>query len=74
LELNNFRPANLFIENPMEKIRRPTVDLGEFLPTVANGIFEIARISIASVTGDVISFRLRKTPKKFALEIVDEYG
>ncbi len=58
----------------MEKIRRPTVDLGEFLPTVANGIFEIARISIASVTGDVISFRLRKTPKKFALEIVDEYG
>jgi hypothetical protein len=31
-------------------------------------------MSLASVTGDVISFRVRKTPKKFALEIFDEYG
>jgi hypothetical protein len=73
-DLNNFRPANLFSENPTDNIRRPTVDVGEFLPSFGIGIVEVARISLESVTGDVISFRVRKTPKKFALEIIDEYG
>jgi len=74
VEMKNYRPANLFIENTTEKIRRPTVDIGEFLPILTIGIVEVARISLASVTGDVISIRLRKTPKKFAVDIVDEYG
>lgn len=70
----NFRPTNLFLEKATDQIRRPTVDIGEFLPSFAIGSVEVARISLASVTGDVISFRVRKTPKKFALEIIDEYG
>ncbi len=74
MEMRNYRPSNLFIENTTEKIRRPTLDIGEFLPILTNGVVEVARISLASVTGDVISIRLRKTPKKFAVDIVDEYG
>ena len=74
MDANNFRPTNLFIENPTDQIRRPTVNVGEFLPTFGIGSLEVARMSLASFTGDVISFRVRKTPKKFALEIVDEYS
>jgi hypothetical protein len=74
MDINNYRPTNLYIENLTNQIRRPSVDVGEFLPSFDNGIIEVARISLASITGDVISFRVRKTPKKFALEIVDEYG
>ncbi len=74
MEMRNYRPANLFIENTTEEIRRPTLDIGEFLPILTNGVVEVARISLASVTGDVISIRLRKTPRKFAVDIVDEYG
>lgn len=74
MDINNFRPDNLLVNNPTDEVRRPTVDVGEFLPNCDIGIIEVARISLASVTGDVISFCLRKTPKRFALEILDEYG
>ena len=36
----NFRPTNLFLENTTDQIRRPSVDVGEFLPSFDNGIIE----------------------------------
>lgn len=73
-ELMDFRPSDILIENATTKIRRPIIDVGEFLPVLDQQSIEIARISLASTTGDVISFRLRRTPKKYALNIFDEYG
>ena len=46
---------------------------GEYLPPMQNNEVEIARISLASVTGDQISVRARRTKKGNAYSIVDEY-
>jgi hypothetical protein len=54
-------------------IRRPNFDVGEALPALKKGELEIVRISLASVTGDVISVRIKKSKHKFAITIVDEY-
>ena len=48
----------------------PTVD---FLPEREGGEVEIALISLASVTGDVISIRARRWGRRIAYRIVDEY-
>ena len=55
--------------------RRPLLDLGrEFLPTREPEEVEIALIALASVTGDVISIRARRSGKRIVYGIVDEYG
>ena len=51
----------------------PTLMGGEYLPPMQDQEVEIARISLASVTGDQISVRARRTPEGIAYSIVDEY-
>ena len=46
---------------------------GEYLPTIGDEEIEIARIVLASVTQDVISVRARRTGKRIAYRVVDEY-
>ena len=46
---------------------------GEYLPPMPDDEVEIARISLASSTGDQISVRARRTKKGNAYSIVDEY-
>ena len=47
---------------------------GEFLPALRQDEVEIARISLASVTADQISVRARRSGKRIAYCVVDEYG
>jgi hypothetical protein len=47
---------------------------GEFLPALRRDEVEIARISVASVTADQISVRARRSGKRIAYCVVDEYG
>jgi hypothetical protein len=47
---------------------------GEYLPPLRKGEVEIARISLASVTADQISVRARRSGKRIAYRVVDEYG
>jgi hypothetical protein len=55
--------------------RRPFFDLGrEFLPTPERDDVEIALISLASVTGDLISIRARPSDTRIVYRIEDEYG
>jgi len=46
---------------------------GEYLPDFEEGELEVARLSLKSVTADVISVRLRRTQDGFVYRIVDEY-
>ena len=55
--------------------RRPFFDLGrEFLPAHERDEVEIALVSLASVTGDVISIRARPSGTRIVCRIEDEYG
>jgi hypothetical protein len=47
---------------------------GEYLPNRRPGEVEIARIELASVTGDVTSVRARPAGERIAYRIVDEYS
>lgn len=47
---------------------------GEYLPTLAMNEVEIARISMNSTTGDVISVYAKQYPKIIHYRIVDEYN
>jgi hypothetical protein len=47
---------------------------GEYLPDYRPGEVEIVRIQLKSTTYDVISVRARRTPKRIAYRVVDEYG
>ena len=47
---------------------------GEYLPDTHGQEVEIARIAIASTTGDVISVYARKSGKRILYRVVDEYG
>jgi hypothetical protein len=47
---------------------------GEYLPDLRKNEVEIARISLESVTGDVISVRARRGKHRIYYRIVDEYG
>ena len=47
---------------------------GEYLPNLLPNEIEIARISLESVTGDVISIRARRGRRRIYYRIVDEYG
>ncbi len=47
---------------------------GEYLPTAKPREIEIARISIDSTTGDVVSLYARVVGERIAYRVVDEYG
>jgi hypothetical protein len=47
---------------------------GEFLPQLGEGEVEIARVALASTTGDVQSVRARRTERGITLQVVDEYS
>lgn len=46
---------------------------GEYLPDYLEGELEVARLALNSITADVISIRLRRTPEGFVYRVVDEY-
>jgi hypothetical protein len=55
--------------------RRPFIDLGrEFLPHKQPNEVEIALISLASVTGDVVAITARRRGRHTVYNIVDEYA
>jgi hypothetical protein len=63
---------------PEEELRswsaiHPALMGGEFLPSRCGGEVEIARVSMESVTGDVISVRARWKRGKIHFAVVDEY-
>ena len=47
---------------------------GEYLPSLRGNEVEIARISLESTTGDVISVRARRGKYRICYRVVDEYG
>ncbi len=47
---------------------------GEYLPSLLEGEVEIARVRLASTTGDVISIRARPRAAGIHYRVVDEYG
>ena len=52
----------------------PSLMGGEYLPDLEVGEVEIARIELASTTGDVISIRARKRKGRIYYRLVDEYS
>lgn len=70
--LRNYRPTHLVDEATTLDIRRPYHDVGEHLP-IDKGFIEIARISLASSTGDVISIRAKVNKQSVRIKVVDEY-
>ncbi len=55
--------------------RRPSFDLGrEFLPAHEREEVDLALVSLASVTGDLISIRARPSGRRIVYRIEDEYG
>jgi hypothetical protein len=73
--LRAFIPAAVEFDKPLHTrgIRRPAFNVGEYLPAARSGETEIARISLASTTGDVVSIRARKRGKTVSLSVHDEY-
>lgn len=76
-----YRPASYWptpgkgAEDRRSVRRRAVVDLGrEFLPDKHPNEVEIACISLASVTGDVIAVTARRRGGRIVYQIVDEYG
>ena len=72
-DIKLFRPNELFGNMNTEKIRKPLIDVGEFLPASNKCFQEIARICLSSSTGDVISIIAKKAGNGYDIEVVDEY-
>lgn len=53
--------------------RNPALMGGEYLPDFLKDEVEVARIELASTTGDVVSIRMRPTKKGLVYRAVDEY-
>lgn len=51
----------------------PLLMSGEYLPDLASREVEIARVTLASVMGDVFSLRARRTPRGIRYRLVDEH-
>ena len=51
----------------------PSLMGGEYLPDFEDDEIEVARLELESVTGDVISVRLRRDPEGYHYRVVDEY-
>jgi hypothetical protein len=73
--LRNFKPElkDFNIPDATKGTRRPYFDVGEYLPKLQDGEIEIARINLASSTGDVFSFRIKKERDNYFVSIADEY-
>ena len=54
-------------------LQHPSCFGGEYLPSTDAEAVEIARISLASVLGDVISVRAIRRPTRITYAVVDEY-
>jgi hypothetical protein len=72
-DIRSYRPSGLIGSSNTKEIRRPFFDVGEHLPKAQRGFQEIARISLASSTGDVISIRAKINKKSIRICVVDEY-
>lgn len=73
--LRDFVPSHINFDRPLHTrgIRKPAVHVGEYLPPARSGETEIARISLASTLGDVVSIRARRSGKLVILSVYDEY-
>ncbi len=69
----HFRPVVIHNVSNSQETRRPYFDVGEHLPRISAGYFEIARISLAYSTGDVISIRAKINKNSIRIKVVDEY-
>lgn len=72
-ELRSYRPLRLNGDTNTRKIRRPYFDVGAHLPEAQSGFQEIARISLKSSTGDVISIQAKINKKSIRIIVIDEY-
>lgn len=74
-ELSEFLQQERLSEEQRKEWGRvhPSFMGGEFLPPTSAGEVEIARLSLQSTLGDVVSFRARRTPKGWNYRVVDEY-
>lgn len=72
-DIRSYRPLGLIGSSNTKGIRRPFFDVGEHLPKAQRGIHEIARISLSSSTGDVISIRAKINKKSIRISVIDEY-
>jgi hypothetical protein len=68
-----FIPESLFVQESTNGLRRPYYDVGEHLPIKNSFEIDIARISLASSTGDVIVIRAVKSDNLYSLKVLDEY-
>jgi hypothetical protein len=72
-------PEALFASNLEDPLRdfiggiHPMMMGGEYLPELDEQEVEIARVSLASTTSDVISIRARREDDQYFYSIVDEY-
>lgn len=75
-QMRMYRPERLPFgdDSGTDGLRRPYIDVGEFLPASEQDEIEFARISLASSTGDVISLRISKEDESFVVNIEDEYN
>lgn len=75
-ELPGYLAAESLSEEERTALGRvhPSLMGGEYLPDLRSREIEIARISLRSVTGDVISVRARQGRGRISYRIVDEYG
>ena len=76
----NFLPSSIFSDELSDSERMLTTSIdpafmgGEYLPPYDSGEIEIARVSLQSVTWDVISIRAIKIPQdRLCYRVVDEY-
>ena len=74
IRMQNYRPENILTPDGTDMVRNPYYDVGEFLPKAKAGTFEIARISMHSSTGDVISIRAKKLSRHYKISVYNEYG
>ncbi len=68
-----FRPASIALTGNTARDRHPTFDVGEFLPPEVGDSIEVARLVLASTTGDVVSIRATRTTNGYAIDVYDEY-
>ena len=75
-ELDDWIAAESLEAGPRAYLGRlhPSLMGGEYLPSLRHNEVEIARISLRSVTGDVISVRATKGKHRIYYRIVDEYN
>jgi len=72
-------PSHIFADDLSDEMRKVTASLhpalmgGEDLPGYQDKEVEIARVSLASVTADVVSIRATPTPDGIHYRVVDEY-